>query len=172
MSERKDFPEWAVDKIYIEQDGVCTNTKEGVVCNNPLVNGFHRHHKDGDSSNNSPDNLQLLCLECHFATFKEPNPLDDHRKLQNEMGEQIGKLLEMVLTGGKMTGSTFKEVMGGIHTKLGLSWKQIKPYIEYPSPTLTMLRDMQKNKIVQDALVEGYKEGIKIGIQIRKDTDE
>jgi len=67
---RKEFPQWIVDKVYIKQDGVCANPN----CFNPLANGFHRHHKDGDPSNISEENCDLLCIECHFATFDERNP--------------------------------------------------------------------------------------------------
>ena len=31
----------------------------------------HIHHKDGNNKNDSPDNLILLCINCHFRTHSE-----------------------------------------------------------------------------------------------------
>jgi len=37
-----------------------------------------RHHKDGDTSNNTPDNVRFLCRRCHML---EDGRLDEFRKL-------------------------------------------------------------------------------------------
>lgn len=154
---RKDFPQWMVDRKYIEQDGVCAK------CGNPLTNGFHRHHKDGNPANNSYENLALLCIECHFATFKkEENPLERHRELERQVMDTIQQALAMTLE-GRMTGSTLERVLEGCDRLLAESWKEkgIASQIEFPSPTFTMLRNMMKSGLVQEAFLEGFKEGVR-----------
>lgn len=37
-----------------------------------------RHHKDGDTRNNSPENIQFLCRRCHML---EDGRLDELRKI-------------------------------------------------------------------------------------------
>ena len=36
---------------------------------------WEAHHKDGDPSNNSPDNLLILCWGCHEKTLNKFPPL-------------------------------------------------------------------------------------------------
>lgn len=156
---RKEFPQFIVDQVYIEQDGVCANKN----CFNPLAHGFHRHHKDGNPSNISKENCQLLCLECHFATYKgEENPLEKHRELQRKIIGQIGSALAKTFE-GQMTGSTLERVLTGFQMQESLSWKEkgLNIQVEYPSPTFAMLRQMMKQGIVQEAFLEGFKEGVR-----------
>ncbi len=53
-------------KIFEEQDGECNH------CRLLLWNGvpikLELHHKDGNNKNNSRDNLELLCPNCHSFT--------------------------------------------------------------------------------------------------------
>jgi len=65
FDDRRSFPRWKVEQVYIAQDEVC------VRCGNSLEYGLHRHHKDGNPANNSIDNLELLCPECYRATLGE-----------------------------------------------------------------------------------------------------
>ena len=158
---RKNFPEWIVDQIMIDQDGVCATEK----CFNPLVNGFHRHHKDKDHSNIAKENCELKCLECHFKTFGDKNPLEAHRVLQRTMMVGIANAMKAAIQ-GTMTGSTLERVLGGYAQAEKLSWKEkgLNLSIEYPSATFTMLRQMQKQEIIQEAIMEGFREGIKFGM--------
>jgi len=162
--ERKNFPEWMVDRRYIEQDGVCAN----MACLNPLANGFHRHHKDGDHSNVAYENLELRCIDCHFATYaeqhKDYNPLEEHRKLQRTVIEKIGTAIEGAMI-GKLAGSSLERVLAGFDRQLRESWKEkgLNVMVEYPSPTFAMLRHLQKSAIVTDAILEGFKMGIMKG---------
>ncbi|TXH49332.1 MAG: hypothetical protein E6Q97_22880 [Desulfurellales bacterium] len=34
----------------------------------PPKKQLHVHHRDGDMHNNSPENLQTLCMSCHMKT--------------------------------------------------------------------------------------------------------
>ena len=112
MSERRDFPKWKVELAYIAQDGVCAR------CGRPLDRGFHRHHKDGNPMNNSLENLELLCPECHYATFGhegEKNPLEEHRNLERKILERlddlIGKALDGQVSGAVMAFNSLFEIL-------------------------------------------------------------
>lgn len=45
------------------------------VCDNPKA---ERHHKDGNTRNNTPDNVRFLCRKCHMV---EDGRLNEFRKL-------------------------------------------------------------------------------------------
>ncbi len=157
---RKDFPEFMVTRKYIEQDGVCGN----VNCNNPLSNGFHRHHKDGNPANNSYDNLVLLCPECHFAVKAEQtkghNPLKAHRKLQRQTIEGILRAIGM-MEQNKLSGASFQRLLEGYDRVLAESWKLFSYEIEYPDPIFAMYRNLMKTSLIQEAYLEGFKDGCK-----------
>jgi len=87
LSERKDFPKWKVTAAYVAQDGVCSK------CGNSLQHGFHRHHRDGNPKNNSVDNLELLCKECHRATLGEP--FKKHRAQEKKILENLNQLIAL-----------------------------------------------------------------------------
>ena len=59
MSKRKDFEQWKVSTAYNVQEGLCKK------CGSALGKKFHRHHIDGDNTNNSLENLELQCAICH-----------------------------------------------------------------------------------------------------------
>lgn len=52
----------SVDWFCEECNRDCSNEKSKL----------HVHHRDGDKQNNSPDNLQVLCLKCHEDTHGHP----------------------------------------------------------------------------------------------------
>lgn len=49
------------------------------------------HHIDWDHSNNKPDNLQVLCANCHRLEHAEPNSID----LTTRLGPIVKKVLTM-----------------------------------------------------------------------------
>ena len=53
-------------KVLIEQNFVCDECKLNKWNNKPLVLEFH--HKDGNKNNNSRNNVQYLCPNCHSQT--------------------------------------------------------------------------------------------------------
>jgi len=77
---------WNNTKIAIEQGKYKTNTtssvikkylleKFGVLCSKCGLKTWQGHtiplnvhHKDGDSTNNIPENIELVCLNCHALT--------------------------------------------------------------------------------------------------------
>ena len=158
--ERKDFPEWMVTRKFIEQDGVCGNK----YCNNPLSNGFHRHHKDGDPSNNSYENLVLLCPECHYALKAEQtkghNPLKAHRELQRKAIEGILRAIGLVEQ-GKLSGASLERLLQGWDRVLAESWKRVTFELEYPDPIFAMYKHLMRTGLIQNAYLEGFKDGLK-----------
>lgn len=157
MSERKDFEPWQVELVYKLQDGCCSK------CGNPLLPGFHRHHKDGNASNNSIKNLELFCMVCHggehFKTLQEQKKkhlveLDDAIKMSLEgklSGAAAGKLLDAI----KLALSLERQVYG-------LEVEQAPPNVRLESYTTVTehgLREYEK----------GIKKGIDIGIGINKE---
>jgi len=158
MSEktRKNFPQWIVDEVFKKQDGVCANS----TCFNPLVQGFHRHHADGDNSNIKMENCRLLCLECHYKTFSE-NPYEEHKKFLRTLMKNRQSAIEKAIN-GTLSGSTLERVLSGINDQKKDSWKQkgLHAQVEYPSAEFALLRQLAKNAIVSEAYLEGYKAGV------------
>ena len=57
---------WRRYKILIDQDGCCN--KCGIKKWNGELITFELEHKDGNNQNNSRENLELLCPNCHSQT--------------------------------------------------------------------------------------------------------
>ena len=49
-----------------QQNNKCAKCGIGEWCGNPIV--LELEHKDGNSSNNRPENLECLCPNCHSQT--------------------------------------------------------------------------------------------------------
>lgn len=167
--DRKMWPERVVNRVYREQDGVCGNP----ACSNPLDKGFHRHHEDGDRSNAEQDNLQLLCMECHHATFGERNILTAHRDVEREVA---GFLREMVTKGldGKLSGANMERLIQSFSQilKISRNEKALDKGTEYPSAEIKL--DLSRN--IQEQMLEeymrGYRDGIKaVIIQVRSEAE-
>ena len=46
---------------------------------------LHRHHRDGNPINNSPENIQILCRRCHVAEHKGKSNYPKHRRKPGEV---------------------------------------------------------------------------------------
>jgi len=149
MSERKDFKSWKVEMVYRLQDGVCGNED----CNRSLSSGFHRHHKDGDSSNNEIDNLQLLCMRCHGGEQYETLMKKKELFLQHTTD-----FLDMAKT-GKLSGSLADQLKDLIKLGLSLSWQLYGDDIEKPPAAIRM----EEQLIASGILTKQYEEGMRMG---------
>jgi hypothetical protein len=154
MDERRDFPKWKVELAYIAQDGVCTR------CGNTLEHGFHRHHKDGNPLNNTLENLELLCPECHRATLGEA--YKRHREQEERALNYLNKLLDECFN-GRLSGATVERLVDAItlSLKISRSLSKLDTGIESPPPTIALLKKLQETRILQEYYLEGFKEGIK-----------
>jgi hypothetical protein len=154
LGERRDFPQWKVELAYFAQDGVCAR------CGNSLEHGFHRHHKDGNPANNSLDNLELLCPECHRATLGEA--YRRHREQEEKALNYLNKLLDECLN-GRLSGSTVERLLDAIilSLKISRSLNKLDEGIESPPPTIALLKKLQEARILQETYLEVFKEGVK-----------
>ena len=154
MKKRKDFPEWMVEEAYIRQDGVCAN------CGASLRDGFHRHHKDGNPANNSPDNLVLLCPDCHYITFKK-DKWNEHKELEREVLGVLREALKRVAN-KELSGASLERMILAASKVLSIS-RHEKGLMD-PVERLPELH-RRENVIWAD----GYREGLKNAMSIVKD---
>jgi len=161
MSERKDFHQWQVDLAYQTQDGCCLK------CGNSLKQGFHRHHKDGDNTNNKFDNLQLHCAECHRAEKGEA--IKEHRKQEKKVLDDLNKLLDLGFE-GKLSGANMERMLEAMTTSLKVSRNvnDMDVGIEYPSASLTFGTRIKEIQTMTEYYLKGLHEGIALGIKETK----
>jgi 5-methylcytosine-specific restriction endonuclease McrA len=69
--ERKEFSQETVDAAWKRANEVCEECGKQLVYENRGPEGrgcWQAHHKNGDNSDNSLDNCQILCSDCHKKT--------------------------------------------------------------------------------------------------------
>jgi len=147
------------------QEGACLK------CGRPLDGGFHRHHKDGDHANNSEDNLELLCPECHHgekyshdkdANDDAVNMLEQHKLVERE----VFKGIQEMITAGmdkSLSGANMERIMDGYVKMLQIS-KREKGLddVEYPP---TEIKIMLSKGLAEEKMNE-YLRGIEDGIRM------
>ena len=157
MSKRKDFPEWVVKEVYIRQDGVCAR------CGNSLEKGFHRHHKDGNPANNDPENLELLCPECHYCTFKKKE-LEEHRELERDIMYTLHDALHKVAE-KELSGAALERMILAASRILSIS--RHEKGLDDPMERLPGLHaEVAVNNL--EEWMKGFKEGFRRGIELIK----
>jgi len=148
MSERKDFKKWVTDIVYEQQQGLCAK------CGRSLEQGFHKHHKNGDASNNSVENLELLCPECHGG--------EQYKTLQQQRIkhlQQIEDIIELA-SSGQVSGAIVEKITELI--KLGLSLEN-KVYNDVELPPINVR--LQSNMAIQQMLLKEYQRGFEDGLK-------
>jgi hypothetical protein len=167
MLERKDFKTWQVEARYRFQDGVCA-TKG---CGRSLEHGFARHHENGDPSDNSIENLRLLCPRCHFATFTgdKKAQYERHKKQEARVLELVNKLLDeqFVDTKPKFSGAEM-ERMNDLFTeslKISRRLAELDGEIENVPSNIRFAQYWKREKELEEIFLEGYKSGISLGLQ-------
>ncbi len=160
VGERKDFPEWAVTAVYMYQDGVCIN------CGGTLDKGFHRHHKDGNHSNNSIENCELRCAECHRATFAEAG-WKEHKEQEKRVLEKLNEAVDLTMK-KELPGTSLERLTETmvLSLKTSRSINQLDKGIEYPPPSILAFKRFMESKIIQGAIIDGFKSGIDVGVEI------
>lgn len=148
MSKRKSFEPWKVSIVHNMQEGICRK------CGRPLGKKFHRHHKDGDNSNNSLDNLELYCASCHGG-----EAYTTHIKQKKAIIGNIGLLIEG-LNNKTISGSAGQVELESIKLKLKLI-EQCYPHDLEELPVEIRV----KNYLVGSGLLlkeyeKGYREGM------------
>jgi len=153
---RRDFKGWAVDLVYRLQDGICAKEK----CSKTLANGFHRHHEDGDSTNNSIENLKLFCAECHggeaYATY-----IKKKKKGLSDVEAAINMALE-----GKLSGAAMDKLLDAIKLGLGLTREIYGKGMEQVPASIKMEQYLLSSGILLKEYEKGVKKGIELGASI------
>ena len=151
--ERKNFSIKIVEEIFEECGGCCQK------CGKSLQYGMHQHHKDGDSSNNSKENCQLLCPSCHggekYATYLKQK-------------EAVIADLETLIKNETVSGATVDKKLDAIKLVLSLQG-QIYNDAPLQPPIQQRLKDYEL--VMQHGLEkyeEGYIDGLKKNIEIQK----
>ena len=113
---RQDFKKWQVDLAYESTQGLCPR------CGANLEQGYHVHHRSGDHSDNSLVNIELLCVKCHFTTFKGSNPYVEHKQTEAKVLESLGKVIDLILDpASKMSGATLEKLNDSMTMALRVS---------------------------------------------------
>jgi hypothetical protein len=145
MSERKNFSTEDINSVFEEQGHACGNC--GTVFG---YGGFQAHHKDGDCSNNSKDNCQLLCERCHDGKQWETLKLQKERALR-----QTGDIVEAALQ-GKMAGAVIDKLLDAIKLELSLN-QQLNGSEHFDLP---VSQKMAISEAVEQAKMDAYRQGI------------
>jgi len=146
--ERKDFKKWITDIVYEQQNGLCSK------CGRSLEQGFHKHHKDGDASNNSVENLELLCPECHGG--------EQYKTLQQQRIKHLQQIEDIIglASSGEVSGAVVEKITELI--KLGLSLEN-KIYNDVELPPVNIR--LQTNIAIQQMLLKEYQRGFEDGLK-------
>jgi len=152
LAKRKFFEDWKVTQVYLAQEGVCAR------CGASLEHGFHRHHKDGDPSNNSIDNLELLCPKCHMATLGRS--LEEHREQERKVLDALNRLIEEIFQ-GKISGALADKAIDAIRLSLRVSRQinELDEGLESPPASIMLVKRLQESKILMNTYLEGWKQG-------------
>jgi cytochrome c553 len=152
--ERRDFSPWVVDVVYAAQEGICAKAN----CGKSLSHGFHRHHKDGNPNNNSVENLELFCPECHggemFQTLRAKKIA-----LLGQLQSAIDSAIQ-----AKMSGTSMEKILDGIKLALSLTEQTSGLAPELPPPTVQMTNYLISSGILVKEKERGIAEGIQIGL--------
>jgi len=161
QDDRRDFSQWVVDRVYEIQDGACTRCGAGLE-----QTSFHRHHRDGDHSNTSPDNLELLCPQCHHSTLGgEFNAYTEHKKQEHIVLEKINAVLDQILNPSEQSDGKIKPLSGTVVEQIvdaiGLSLKVSRNVTDIDYGREWMPASIKAKRKTVDAMlkVESYTEG-------------
>jgi len=116
--------------------------------------------------NNSLDNLELLCPECHYATFEGPKKeaYEKFKRQEEIVLDKLNKLIDEAFA-GKFSGATIERLLEALTMSLKVARRVagLDSEIEMPPPTIQIARMLDETRRLQRAYLEGYKDGVKAG---------
>ena len=71
---------------------------EGALCLDCQAPATDHHHLDGDTHNNVPENVVVLCRKCHLRQERQENHVGSRSKLTSEQIERIRSGAESIST--------------------------------------------------------------------------
>ena len=147
---RKDFQPWKVATVYNVQEGICK-------CGKPLGDKFHRHHIDGNHSNNEIANLELMCAQCHggegYSTYI--------KQKEAVLGE-VSHLIEK-----EASGSVKQVELEAIKLKLRLIEQCYPPGLEDLPPEIRTRNYLVGSGILIKEYEKGVSKGVGMGVNIQ-----
>ena len=145
---RKNFTIKVINEVYEEQ-GRCCNK-----CGRSLLEGFEVHHKNGDSSDNSIENCELLCSMCHDA--------EKYNTLQEQKKATIGEIATLIQKGidGQIAGALADKLLDAIKLKLSLQ-KQVYSDVLMEAPATSRI---EYSEAIAEYNLKEYIRGVKDGI--------
>jgi len=160
QKDRKMWKAWAVDAVYQSQEGLCQN------CGASLEQtGFHQHHKNGDHSDNSLDNLALLCPRCHHATFGgDKNPYTAHQEQESRILEKLNALIEQALDPNtKVSGASMEKLVDAMSMSLKVSRNvtDVDYGRQYTPAAVKLQRKMADQEAQAESYMAGYMDAVK-----------
>lgn len=93
-------PEWRAkrEELFKKREGTCE------YCGRTLdfsSGKWRLHHKDNDRSHNSDDNLEILCIPCHFDKHPDLTWAVRHKPLNFELASALGLHDAVLLEAGE-----------------------------------------------------------------------
>jgi len=164
IGRRKDFPQYIIDICYEKQQGQCNS------CGNAINKGFYRDHIDGDHSNITLKNLQLLCGDCHRTKTSQDaqEKWKNHKAQEQRVLNSLNKLIDEVFTTGKLGGPILErmETLLMDSLKVSKSLNEIDKGMEYPPSRILMAQKIAESKMTTEAYVKGVMEGAQIAVSL------
>jgi hypothetical protein len=155
--QRRGFSDFKVEIVYLAQDGCCSR------CGASLEYGFHRHHKNGDPSDNSLENLELLCPSCHRATLG--GAINNYNERLRWVVASLSRLVERALE-GKVAGNMAEALKDAI--VLALKYERELAGLappESPPPSIALSRKVEELRILEDLYLHAFKVGFEYGVK-------
>ena len=151
---RKDFKPWAISIVYDLQMGSCFK------CGKPLGKHFHKHHKNGDHSDNSIENLELHCPSCHSGEAYKTHIAQKKLALGN-----VEALIDKSIK-GEVSGAAAEKAIEAIKLQLSLIEQCYPAELEELPVEIRTRNYLMGSGLLLKEYEKGVREGIKMGVAI------
>jgi len=148
QENRRNFSVKVINEVFEEQGRACAK------CGNPILHGFHAHHKNGINSDNTKENCQLLCKSCHGG--------EKYATLQAQKQKVIESLDKLVQVGieGKVSGASIDKLLDAIKMSLSLQGQLFEEEYFSSPPELRL----EYSYVIAENGLKKYEEGYLAGL--------
>jgi cytochrome c553 len=155
---RKDFKAWATAIVYNVQQGSCFK------CGKPLGKRFHKHHKNGDHSDNSVENLELLCASCHAGEAYKTH-IEQKKQALGNVEALIDKAIK-----GEVSGAATEKAIEAIKLQLSLIEQCYPSELEELPPEIRTRNYLVGSGLLLKEYEKGIRKGVNMGVNIQIET--